>query len=253
MDGATMGALHTLADDGTRSDIPLLRHLALTEQREIREPAVSAISQIRTRQREDQRTDWARKLPNYSDLQTASRPFASLGLGPKEARCASYAHLVLGARSMPRGDHWGEPETYLALGEPHKAISSGWGTLAEATGREDVGDVAGAVTVLAHLAADGDKEALAALDGFGVDSERLLLGLFALQQTEGALDVLVASGHDLTVSVLTERAADSEKAEQATDALGRMLVRDEPLPIPTRRAARRALTEVSREVVHDAD
>jgi hypothetical protein len=112
----------------------------------------------------------------------------------------------------------------------------------------------------ATLAAAGDERAKAALDGYGIDTERLLLGLIALpalsedaQATPAeVLEVLVRHGEELTVTVLAERTQGPAASDRATaaDALARMLegsARPHPLGVALQHDARRALARISRE------
>lgn len=110
------------------------------------------------------------------------------------------------------------------------------------------------------LAAAGVPEAREALDRYGVDVERLLLGMLVGPRVDGVrdakrtdaqvLEVLVRNGGNLTVSVLAERTRHTTPSEgaAAADALARMLdpaVRQEPLPVGVEGEARRALHQAS--------
>jgi hypothetical protein len=92
-----------------------------------------------------------------------------------------------------------------------------------------------AVQALVHHArgaADGQAASLDAIRAFGVDPERLLLGMSASPRAElvarvepTAVEVLVREGSERTITVLMERAAGGDTTEKvvALDALGRML------------------------------
>ncbi|MBT3224494.1 MAG: hypothetical protein HN348_35960, partial [Proteobacteria bacterium] len=144
----------------------------------------------------------------------------------------------------------GDPEMYLALGNPRKAIAASRGdrSLIVAHAREELGDVHGALHDYVWMAVEGVDDAHGALDGFGVDAERLLLGLLAdptLDDGRG-LTTLVEHGDELTVWVLTERSQQEDsEAIEAIVALGNMLKREKPLRPSSRHEARVALHRAS--------
>jgi hypothetical protein len=265
VDPGVMAAILLLGEQGSRDEVSLLRNLVENERDEIRDAAARAIADIRGRQRQSQRAEYAETLPGLPALEEAAQPFLDRGLGHHEALCAAYASFVLGGLETitTSGSGSGDPERLLAAGRPHKALSAAMqedskqSRLLAARAREDLGDVAGAVKSYAMLAAGGDADARQALDGFGVDAERLLLGMLSGRPAEGhgeaeVLEVLVRHGGALTVSVLSER-LDSPVASDratATDALARMLdpdVRGDTLPMSAQRDARQALAAASQQ------
>lgn len=278
LEQATLHAITDLARLGERSEISLLRNIAENESTEIAEAAILAIGEIRTRQVDTQRATFAQTLPNWPDLVDGSEPYREAGLHAEEAQCASYARLLLTAPEKqsflavkPTGTDK-DPWLLLSQGNPRaalEAVSAFEGTqarLLEARALEELGEVHEALQIYALTAAHGDNAARRALDGFGVDSERLLLGILAhstiaeslpfpeLQQLQGdeiVLDVLIRHGSHLTVAVLAERSRrDSADALKAVTALARMLdgtVRDAPLRSPSQRVARKALLLASAE------
>jgi hypothetical protein len=265
VDPGVIDAISQVGDAGGRDEVSLLRNLVENERPEVQQAASVAIASIRDRQRQSQREAFAQDLPDWPDLQKAAAPYQSAGLGREESICVAYSGFVLGTSSLRQakpGD--GDAATLLAAGRPRKALSAAlaedtrdarrW----EARAREDLGDVTGAVHGYALLAAGGDVDARAALDGFGVDAERLLLGMLANPDEKRGhseaevLEVLVRNGNDLTVSVLAERTRSKLSSDRATaaDALSRMLdaeLREQPLPQTVQRAARRALSVATRE------
>lgn len=265
VDPTTMTAIQRLGEEGTRQEISLLRNLAEHERDEVRAASVEAIAAIRARQRAAQREAFAGALPDWDDLATERDRLRGEGLGREEADCVAYAATVLGPpvpiEPVPAE---GDPETLLAEGRPRLAMAALKGDLARPEHRiaavawEDVGEPKAALQHYAVLAAGGDDEAAATLDAFGVDAERLLLGLLVRPEphlASGArgelLEVLVRRGGYLTVEVLTDRSAAGPLSERltATDALGRMLdikVRTEPLDARGRTLARRALIRATR-------
>lgn len=270
VDPGVMGAIATLGADGGADEISLLRNLVENERAEVRQAASRAIADIRERQHAAQRESFAGQLPDWPDLEPVAAPLRESGLGREEAACVAYANLVLGeARERKARAESGDAAALLASGRPHKALAaavSGNDTkarLLEARALEDLGDVRGAVQQYARLAALGNREAHAALDGYGIDTERLLLGLFArpdgrspgLDGDEArVLEVLIRHGGELTVQVLTERTRGSLPSDRATaaDALARMLEGDgraAPLDGVLQHRAERALAVATRDAV----
>lgn len=246
-------ALHVLTESGTPSEVSLLGDVARHEQDVIANLARSAIVRIRERQREAQREAWA--APTPSTLREAHRAWRSKGLGPTEASCAAYAETVLGNRPLLHESVEGHPELLLAEGKARAAIAALTPedpVLLAARAHEEAGDVAGALRVLARRAVTGDEEATAALDAYGLDTERLLLGLPHTDEVDdsAALELLVRRGSHLTVQVLAERSKRPSASEQAisADALGRMLIpalRSSPLASRDRELARKTLRRVA--------
>jgi hypothetical protein len=257
-----MGAVDVLARTGGPEDLGVLRSLAGHERPEVRGAALRAIADIRDRDRTRERQDFADGLPDWPELDAAAAPWRTAGLGGEQAICAAYADTVLGHddRYADVKPSKGDPQALLAEGKPRSALAAAIGLDGvdrlrwEAAAREDLGDTHGAVRRWAELAASGDADARDALDGFGIDSERLLLGMLATSTPQEAelLEVLVRHGRDLTVTVLSERTRSGATSERVTaaDALTRMLdpqQRAEVLPAAGAHDARRALAHASND------
>jgi HEAT repeat protein len=272
LDPTTMTAIHLLGEAGDRQDISLLRNIAEHERDEIRAAAVDAIGAIRDRQRIAQRERFARDLPDQADLAAPAAALRAQGLGGEEAACAAYADRILGTE--PLGPHpstreevKGDPEALIEEGRPRTAVAvlerdpSSAARALEARAWEDLGEPRGAVRQYALLAARGEAEGWEALDRFGVDPERLLLGLLTHADTRlppGAesevLEVLVRRGELPTVEVLAERATHRSASERAiaTDALVRMIQaagREHPLGERAHAVAHEALVRATRDRV----
>lgn len=240
-----LAALATMERHGTPAEVSLLRDVQTHENRVLANLAERAIQAIRTRQRETQRRSFSATLPGDARLNAAVRQWRSKGLGPTEASCAAYAIAVLGDAAL----------------DPHQPDRN-----LTARELEDRGDIQAALRIHADQAASGQEAGTTALRAYGIDSERLILGLLhsrAAAEPE-ALETLVRGGESLTVRVLAERVKRPAGSDQATaaDALGRMLLtelRRSPLPKADqelarrtlRKAAQRALPEV-RVIVREA-
>lgn len=270
VDPTIMVAIQRLRESGDRQDISLLRNIAEHERDEIRSAAEDAIGAIRDRQRAAQRERFARDLPDSAQLAAPAAALRKKGLGGDEAACAAYADKILG--TQPLAPHpmtaegvKGDPQALIAEGRPRTAVAvlehdpSPAARRLEALAWEDLGEPRGAVRQYALLAARGEAEAWDALDHFGIDPERLLLGLLTdgdARLPEGAesevLETLVRRGDLLTVEVLAERATHRSASERAiaTDALVRMMQstgRERPLGGKARAVDHSALVRASRD------
>ncbi|MFK7931478.1 MAG: hypothetical protein AB8H79_25085 [Myxococcota bacterium] len=228
-----LAALATLERHGTPAEVSLLQHLQEHENKVLANLAGRAIDAIRTRQRDDQRSEFSRSLTRESRKGTAIRRWRNAGLGPTEAACAAYADAVLG------------PDAMHSPVDPAQATPS-------AREFEDRGQVRQALRIHAQRAAAGNESGATALLAYGVDSERLLLGMlhsgWAIEPE--ALETLVRGGENLTVRVLAERVKRPLGSDQATaaDALGRMLsaeLRRSPLADADRDLATRTLRKAA--------
>ncbi|TNE91382.1 MAG: hypothetical protein EP330_05285 [Deltaproteobacteria bacterium] len=260
---STMGAIHTLADEGTRAEVGVLRSLAEHERAEVRSAAVDAIDKVRGRQRVSQREAYAEGLPTDEQLERASVPWQRLGMELTSAHAAAYATWVLGEhRTDGAGPRVGDARRLIATGQPRKAL----GALSQdvpttgdlvlvATAREDAGDVRGALQAHTVLALAGESASEDVLTSYGVELEKLYLGLLVMEragpvgdQEVRLLDALVRLGGLPAAEVLAERmftAGGSERAS-AADALIRMLDRGD-LDGALRERIRQALVKAVEE------
>lgn len=251
-------ALATLEVYGEPQDVALLRDVLSHESDLLGRLARGAIGTIRERQRRAQRQAFADALQAGSGAQLqAEATWRARGLGPTEAWCAAYADRVLGDQALPltaRSD--ADPVRLLARGEARAAVAAlAPDVPAETTIRafEDAGEVQAALQIHARLAAAGDPTSEQALQDYGIEVERLMLGLLHRDRVHEpeTLETLVRRGKGLTVRVLAERVVDPPSAsDQATaaDALGRMLrteARPDPLPRAERERIRAALLAAS--------
>jgi hypothetical protein len=253
VDPQVLRAIGTLDVGGDRRDVPVLRSIVEREQPVLARLARHAIGSIRDRQRAAQRSAFD---PDPAAIARAVRAWRDTDLGPAEAACAAYADALLGPAGPTRPQAIGaDPEALLERGRAAEAVAflptSGDLPLAVRT-HEEAGDVPGALRRLARAAAGGDGWALAHLEAYDIDVERLLLGLPHVDEVDGTrtLDTLVRRGGGLTIRVLAERFKFSSGSEQATaaDALGRMLLvahREAPLPRAERQLARQALADAA--------
>lgn len=260
VDPAAMTAIHVLGERGGRAEISLLRNLAEHERDEVRTAAVGSIADIRDRQRLAQRASYARALPDPPDLADDVARLRATGLGARQAACVAYADQLLGPPPVDRDPAprpaKGDPEELIAEGRPAGALAvlvhdpSPRARRLAARAWEDLGEPGSAVRQYALLASGGDAQAMRALERYGVDAERLLLGLYARPDEPASdaelLEVLVRRGGPLTVGALAERIEHGEASERAiaTDGLARMLegaTRAEPLSAAAIRTARAAL------------
>jgi hypothetical protein len=260
---STMGAITVIAEQGTRSEVGLLRSLVEQERKEVRDHAVRAIESLRQRQRQRQRARYVMELPSETELRRLARPWARSGLGPTSARAIAYATRILGEDPVsPPGLGDGDARQLLAAGQPRRALSvlgaEGQGQeelRLVARAREDAGDVRGALQAYTTGALAGDAEAEATLAEFGVEDEWLYLGLLIAdvpgpvgEQDAPLLEALVRLGGQPTVEVLSEqmfRGGGSERAS-AADALVRLMEGPRTSPV-TRDEIRSALSTARRE------
>jgi len=266
VDPTVMLALHTLQRHANSSEISLLRQLAQTESNDIRAAARDAMTAIRSRQRAQRRVEFGNRLSDSSAVQGLHRQGHSQHARPEETACVEYAAHVIGSWSPKQSisPKKGHAQTLLADGRLRDALAAVLARpghdarMLEATILEDLGETHSAVRLYALEFGAGYADARVALEGFGVDPERLLLGLLGTLETPQLirieaemLDTLVRQGNALTVSVLVERMEKhptfSERAT-ATDALARMLdpaIRKEPLSTTGTKRVKQALYRVS--------
>ena len=242
-------ALQDLAETGTKPDIQLLEHIVRTERPELAAIAQHAIRVIRMRHRSEQRRRFSDRIQS-TDISRQSALFRQQGQGPTTAWCAAYATAVLGV-SKSEGV---EPENIFS-----KRARLESPTLAHAPASvriaayEDAGEVRLVIRTLTEQAAGGDDSAVRLLSTYGVDVERLLLGVRQLDRRleNSATEHLIQEGQSLTVHAFAEEALYGQTPSQkavAVDALGRMLhsERAEQLPANDQAQIRSALRQASK-------
>jgi len=223
-----LAAIAALGASGSREHLALLSSLAEREAPEIQQAAQVAIAELNQRTVDTTRRIFsANNIPSDSAIDhwvrahesELARPNGSK-LGHTESRMVAYAAIVLDGIKTAQ-------------------VPSADDDAAEARVRELQTDAIPALVHYARGAADGEQGSLDAIRAFGVDPERLLLGMSASPKSElvarvepTAVEVLVREGSAPTIAVLMERAATGDTAEKvvAIDALGRMLQKDD---VPT--------------------
>ena len=257
-------AIEHLGNVGDNGEVSLLRHILRTERPELVVLAEDAVEKIHERTRHSQRKAFKRMLLRNDQRLANTIARQTEPVGPHERDCVAYAALVLGDSELVRVEpRFGDPKAFLRRGELKRALSAAHSQhghrarMLESRIREYMGDLHGALTILVAEYAEGHQDAKLALESFGVNSERLLLGLLnstdtALSETHETdiLNVLIRRGSLLTISVLAERIQHPAGSERgiAADALAQMLEpshRDTPLNSHSRRAAHRVLLQAS--------
>lgn len=259
VEDVTLNAVALLGANGTKGDVSLLANLVDHERPEIARAAKDAIRSVRERQVSGQRAQFATDLAAQPTTASKTPAKSSKTFGPKSSECAAYSDALVSTPVAPppvglRGD----PRELLAEGKPLLALAAvadepaQEAQLLEARALEELGDVKGAVATYAELAVDGNGEAREALAHYGVDAERLLLGMLLKPENSlnandaKVLSVLIRSGSGLTVEVLAERTLSPLQSDQlvAADALVQMLDgsgRSTPLSAASSKRARGAL------------
>jgi hypothetical protein len=214
-------AIAALGASDTRDHLALLSSLEEREVPEVQQAAKQAIAELNQRTIDTTRRIFsASKIPSDSAVDHWVRTHESQlartngsKLGRTESRMVAYAALVLDGIKTAQVPTADDDE-------------------AEARARELQTDAIPALVHHARGAADGEQGSLEAIRAFGVDPERLLLGMSASPKSEivarvepTAVEVLVREGSEQTIAVLMERAASADTAEKvvAIDALGRIL------------------------------
>ena len=223
-----LAAIAALGASGSREHLSLLSSLAEREAPEIQEAAGLAITELNQRTVDTTRRIFsANNIPTNSAIDhwvlahesELSRSNGSK-LGREDSRMVAYAAIVLD-------------------GIKNAQVPTADDDEAEARARELQTDAIPALVHYARGAADGQQDSFDAIRAFGVDPERLLLGMSASPKSElvarvepTAVEVLVREGSAPTIAVLMERAQSGDTAEKvvALDALGRMLQNDD---VPT--------------------
>jgi len=228
-----MDAIMDLQSDGSADHIGVLRSLREHEASPVREAATGALAIVTLRARVERREAYAapdnRSVRRWLGDNPALARADGTPITGREAEDLAYAVLSLGGPQTV----WARTPTVL---------------IAEGEKREDKSDLHGALTRYAIAAGHGNAEATSLLEeGFGLDTERLLLGMTAgsdLLTTPPpvAQDTLIGTGGSETVAVLIDRSRSSSEITQvqALDALAEM-IRHGQLTSSARRDARQRL------------
>jgi hypothetical protein len=218
-------AITALGASGSREHLSLLTSLAEREAPEIQQAAQIAIADL-----------------NQRTIDTTRRIFSTNNI-PSDTAIDHWVRAHESELARPNGSKLGHTESrmvaYAAIvldGIKTAQVPTADDDQAEARARELQTDAIPALVHYARGAADGQQDSLDAIRAFGVDPERLLLGMSASPKSElvarvepTAVEVLVREGSERTMAVLMERAASGDTAEKvvAIDALGRMLQKDD--------------------------
>jgi hypothetical protein len=206
-----VSALNSLADFGSAEHLPLLNSLASEEQYAIQVHARAAIKLIAQRERQANRNSYQR--PGHKAVTvwlSQHEPVGPAGerLGRNERHAVAYTALVLAESIGPSTLQWRDLGERLELEGRHQE----------------------AIRLYVTAALRGEDEAFANLTAFGLDTERLMLGVYtALPSDHSAkpllLSWLVREGGITAVRVFAERIGRSEAIERATtlDALSKMI------------------------------
>lgn len=232
-----MDAIRALQEEGGADHIGVLQSLQEHEQSPIREAAGGALLIVTLRARLERREAYT--APDNRDVRrwlSEHQPARDDGspLGEREADAVAYAVLVCGG---PQKVYAQTPTVLISEGEK----------------REDEADLHSALLHYSFAAARGDHAAREIIGAFGLDTERLLLGLSArtrllTEPPAETLDTLIGTGSAQTVAVLIERsrASDEITQVQALDALAEMIRRGQ-LPAAARRQARQRLEDATHD------
>ena len=255
-------ALRIIGQYGTRREIGLLQQVILVESNPSQLLALHAVREIRMRQLTQQRTAFRKAMTAWDRDPNLGQ--TSTGAGPREDECIAYAFWIVSQwPTVVTTPNTGNARLMLQQGRTKAALSAVLdkkgheARMLEGRIREELGDVYGALAVYTNEFADGHLEAGHRLESYGVQPERLLLGLLSadarvqsVADDTSIIETLVKRGGILTVRVLAERIEHPSPSEQtvAVDALGRMLVhtqRTVPLTKTGRRVAQEALLSAS--------
>jgi len=206
-----IGALNDLATSGSAEHLPLLKSLASEEQHSIKVHAKAAIKLIAQRERQVHRDSY--QQPGHgavTDWLGKHEPVGPEGerLGRNERHVVAYSALVLAESIGPVDGNWKKTGADL-----------------ETEGRQQ-----DAIRLYVTAALCGEPDAFLLLDSFGLNTERLMLGIYtalpATHQARAPLQAwLIDEGGLATVRVFADRIArtDSEERGVTLAALGAMI------------------------------
>ena len=232
---AVVNALSTLSDSGSEEHVGLLGSLIADESVEIRLLSEAALHNIASRNRRTLRDNF--QPPSDDEVATQAQHMRQPDqhFGRHERQAVAYASLTLGDIPDPGAEDWRDVASAL----------------------EDGDDPRGALRSYALAAATGQIDAFTAIQSFGVDAERLVLGLWTSwcpdeNDASETLEFLVEMGSIQTVRVLANRAVRSRAYHRAIalDALSRMLA-EKRLNQPARLAAWTGLETGTRDPQSD--
>ena len=197
---SVVGALHDLGSFGSAEHLPLLNSLAAEEHHTIQTYARAAIEQIAQRERQIVRSRY-QSPGNEAVTNWLSRhePVGPEGerLGRNERHMVAYTALVLAEAIGPATDQWRKVGADL-----------------EAQGRQQ-----DAIRLYVTAALLGEPDAYSRLDAFGLDTERLMLGVYTPlpKQHDARIPLqawLIEEGGIATVRVFAERVGRSDATER---------------------------------------
>jgi hypothetical protein len=222
---AVFGALKELAEFGTADDAPLLRSVVEKEDGGVQRAAVQALAAIEVRERSALRDGFSRKIPGEKEIDSwiAARAKApSARLGHAEQQMVAYSALVLAEAIVQGTPEALEPVAQAALPQLREQ--------AKAAERTNKPALAVSLYVLAMVS--GDEQARGDLVEFGVDPDRLVLGMTSAGTPPGvprieaeSVGAVVRSGEAETLTALLERARGSARIQRvmALDNLAGLL------------------------------
>jgi len=205
---AVLDAMGVLAESGDDEHISLLESMIGPESPEVQEAAKLALRDISSRGRTALRKNFSE--PATQRIQAVAQHFKDneLRLGTHERQALAYTVLVLERIPANAEEEW---------------RMSGMTS-------EEANDPKGALRTYALAAANGHADAFDEIRAYGIDPERLVLGLWTAwcpDQTDTSitLDTLVHHGSIQTVRVLANRAVRAPAYHRAIalDALSQML------------------------------
>jgi len=205
---AVLNAMGILAESGDEEHTSLLESMLGTESIQVQEAATLALGSISNRSRRALRQNFS--VPSPLQINAFAEQFRDqqLRLGLHERRALAYAVLILGEIPPNTNTEWRE----------------------NGTTKEKASDPTGALRSYAQAAAHGHVDAFHEIQAYGLDPERLVLGLWTAwcpdrTDTSPALDTLVHLGSIQTVRVLANRSVRGTAYHRAIalNALSQML------------------------------
>ena len=208
---SVMGALSELGSFGSAEHLPLLNSLAAEEQQIIQTHARAAIERISQRERERSRRRYQQPGNEaVTDWLSRHEPVGPEGerLGRNERHMVAYTALVLAETIGPVDQDWRDAgEVLESQGHPQEAIQ-----------------------LYVTAALQGESDAYTRLTAFGLDTERLMLGVYTALPADHQARLplhawLVDGGGMATVRVFADRVsrADADERGLTLAALGVML------------------------------